>query len=71
MRISRQGAPCNLPEAGILNEHRFAVLMEATEYCSPGPLTAAMFGAGGAASEEHAGTCRTEHRRRVGVPPPQ
>jgi methylmalonyl-CoA mutase len=36
-----------LQEAAIRNENMFAVLMEATKYCSLGQLTAAMFEVGG------------------------
>jgi methylmalonyl-CoA mutase len=36
-----------LQEAAIKNENMFAVLMEATNYCSLGQLTAAMFEVGG------------------------
>ena len=36
-----------LREAAIRNENMFAVLMEATMYCSLGQLTAAMFEVGG------------------------
>jgi methylmalonyl-CoA mutase len=36
-----------LQEAAIKNENMFAVLMEATKYCSLGQLTAAMFEVGG------------------------
>ncbi|MCO5275217.1 MAG: methylmalonyl-CoA mutase family protein [Flavobacteriales bacterium] len=37
----------DLQEAAIKNENMFAVLMEATKYCSLGQLTAAMFEVGG------------------------
>ena len=37
----------NLQQAAIKNENMFAVLMEATKYCSLGQLTAAMFEVGG------------------------
>jgi hypothetical protein len=36
-----------LQQAAIKNENMFAVLMEATKYCSLGQLTAAMFEVGG------------------------
>ncbi len=34
-------------QAAVRNENMFAVLMEATKYCSQGQLTAAMFEVGG------------------------
>ncbi|MBK6882710.1 MAG: hypothetical protein IPH05_07180 [Flavobacteriales bacterium] len=37
----------DLQQAAIKNENMFAVLMEATKYCSLGQLTAAMFEVGG------------------------
>jgi len=37
----------DLQQAAIRNENMFAVLMEATKYCSLGQLTAAMFEVGG------------------------
>ncbi|MBK6629400.1 MAG: hypothetical protein IPJ87_01610 [Flavobacteriales bacterium] len=37
----------DLQQAAIRNENMFEVLMEATKYCSPGQLTAAMFEVGG------------------------
>ena len=43
-----------LQEAAIRNENMFAVLMEATKYCSLGQLTEAMFEVGG----QYRGTCR-------------
>ncbi|MBK8497529.1 MAG: hypothetical protein IPL52_01615 [Flavobacteriales bacterium] len=49
-----------LQEAAIKNENMFAVLMEATKYCSLGQLTAAMFEVGGQYQKEHVG--------RLGVP---
>ncbi|MBK6882712.1 MAG: hypothetical protein IPH05_07190 [Flavobacteriales bacterium] len=37
----------DLQQAAIKNENMFAVLMEATKYCSLGQLTEAMFEVGG------------------------
>ena len=37
----------DLQQAAVKNENMFAVLMEATKYCSLGQLTAAMFEVGG------------------------
>ena len=44
----------DLQQAAIRNENMFAVLMEATKYCSLGQLTAALIEVGGSIR----GTCR-------------
>ncbi len=46
-RRRQEGALRDLQEAAIKNENMFAVLMEATKYCSLGQLTDAMFEVGG------------------------
>jgi isobutyryl-CoA mutase len=47
-KLSDEGAKSRLSgKAAIKNENMFAVLMEATKYCSLGQLTAAMFEVGG------------------------
>ena len=42
-----------MQEAATKNENTFEQLLEATKYCSLGQLTDAMFGVGGAVSEQY------------------